>query len=88
VPLRARHAIVYHALYHHYRDLKDDTRSQEAKAEYTDIITRLVGDQEVGTSRPQIRPRVGPYARRAKEPYGRRGGRRFITGDAFDENRD
>ena len=36
VPLRYRHAIVLHALASLYRDKKDDTRSQEAKAEYVD----------------------------------------------------
>lgn len=88
VPLRYRHAIVYHALYNHYRDQKDDTRSQEAKAEYVDLVTRMLGDQEIGSNRPQIQPRIGPYARRAREPYRQRGGRRYTAGSAFDEIRD
>jgi hypothetical protein len=83
VPLRYRHAIVFHALYHYYRDKKDDSRSQEAKAEYTDIMLRISGDVEVGASRPQIRPRVSPYAARARTPYG--GGRgRYDIGGRFD----
>lgn len=88
MPLMFRHSIVFHALYNHYRDNKDDTRSQEAKAEYVDIVTRMVGDQEIGSNRPQIRPSVGPYARRAKQPYGARGNKRYVVGDAWDELRE
>ena len=76
VPLRYRHAIVLHALYNLYRDKKDDTRSQEVKAEYTDIMTRLMMDQEVGSPRAQLRPRVSHYARAAQRPYTRGGGGR------------
>lgn len=72
VPLRYRHAIVFHALYHWYRDKKDDTRSQEAKGEYTDIMLRIASDVEVGGVRPQIRPRVSGYAVGARRPW--RGG--------------
>lgn len=86
VPLIYRHAIVFHALYHMYRDKRDDDRSQAAKAEYTDLILRISGDQEIGHSRPQFRPRLESYARSAKRPYGRRGGR-YTTGSAFDELR-
>jgi hypothetical protein len=78
VPLRYRHAIVLHALASLYRDKKDDTRSQEAKAEYTDIMARIMMDTEVGAPRPQLRPRVSNYARSAKSPYTR--GRRFDRG--------
>lgn len=88
VPLRYRHAIVFHALYHWYRDKRDDARSQEAKQEYTDIMLRIVADQEIGSKRPQIRPRLAPYKRKASKPYGRKGGGRFITGDRFDQLRD
>lgn len=80
VPLRYRHAIVLHALASLYRDKKDDTRSQEAKAEYVDIMTRIIVDTEVGAPRPQLRPRVGGYVRAAKRPYTRGGGRRFDMG--------
>lgn len=84
VPLRYRHAIVLHALYNWYRDRKDDTRSQESKAEYTDIMTRLSLDQEEGAPRPQFRPRLGSYIQSARRPY--RGGRsgRFDIGGRFD----
>lgn len=72
MPLRYRHAIIFHALQHWYRDKKDDTRSQEAKAEYTDIMMRIMSDVEVGGVRPQIRPRISSYAVGARRPW--RGG--------------
>ena len=86
VPLIYRHAIVLHALYHWYRDRKNDNRSQEAKAEYVDLILRITGDAEVGSSHPQLQPRISSYVRRARVPYARRGGR-YIVGDAFDQLR-
>lgn len=85
VPLYARHVIVFHALYHWYRDKKNDTRAQEAKGEYTDAVIRLVSDVEIGQSRPQIKPR-SVYKRHAARPYRR--SRRHVTGTAFDELRD
>lgn len=85
VPLRYRHAILYHALAAWYRDKKDDTRSQEAKSEYVDVMTRIMADTEVGSTRPQLRPRVSSYVRSAKSPYSRGGSRgRFDMGH-FDE---
>lgn len=80
VPLRYRHVIVLHALSSWYRDKKDDTRSEQAKAEYTDAMLRIMGDVEIGASRPQIRPRVSGYARRAKRPYSSSGQRYDING--------
>ena len=56
VPLRFRHAIIFHALYHWYRDIKDDVRSVEAKAEYTDIMTRALGDKWSGEQRAMLIP--------------------------------
>lgn len=79
VPLRFRHAIVFHALYHWYRDMKDDTRSQEAKGEYVDIIKRVGGDIQIGADRPQFV--VRGYGRK------RRLGR-FDVGGRFDDLRD
>lgn len=88
VPLRYRHAIVFHALYHWYRDKSDDTRTDQAKGEYTDIMLRISSDVEVGATRPQIRPRVSGYMRRAKSPWsGSRGGRYDING-RFDRMED
>lgn len=80
MPLRYRHAIFFHALYHWYRDRKDDTRSQEAKAEYVEIMTRIINDTEAGQSKMSIRPNTGAYRRKSKRPYRSRGGRRFDHG--------
>ena len=85
VPLRYRHAIFYHALAAWYRDKKDDTRSQEAKAEYVDIMSRIIMDTEVGAPRPQLRPRVSGYVRSAKSPYTRGGTRGRFDRGRFDE---
>ncbi len=87
VPLRYRHAIIFHALYHWYRDKKDDDRASEAKSEYTDLMVRISGDIDIGASRPQIRPVTGPYKRRARRPWAGKG-RRHTLGTAFDELRE
>lgn len=85
VPLICRHAIVLHGLWHWYRDKKDDARSQEAQAEYIDVVSRIVQDQEIGSNRPRIAPRVGVYTNHARAPW--RGGGRYQTGNAFDQRR-
>lgn len=54
VPLQFRHALLYHALSHWYRDRKDDQRSQEARNEYVDIIRRI----RAKTAPYQDRPRI------------------------------
>lgn len=86
LPLRWRHLIVFHALYHWYRDRKDDPRSQEAKAEYEQLRQRLLGDNEVGQQRPTIAPRAAVYRSRAKRPWSGRGRGHFDTGgfDTFE----
>ena len=85
VPLRYRHAIILHALASLYRDKKDDTRSQEAKAEYVDLMSRVMMDTEVGAPRPQLRPRISGYVRAAKRPYTRGiGGRGRFDRGRFD----
>lgn len=76
VPLRYRHVLVLGALYHWYRDKKDDARSVSAKEEYVDLVMRMAGDMEVGSVRPQIRPRISGYSRSASRPW--RGG--FLRG--------
>ena len=81
VPLKYRHAIAFHALYHWYRDRKDDTRSGEAKGEYTDIMKRISGETIVGQDRPRFAPSNAKYF----GPY--RSGR-FDIGDRFDDLRD
>lgn len=83
VPLQYRHAIVYQALATWYRDKQDDTRSADAANEYTKIMLRVISDNEIGGARPQIRPRVGTYRRRAKRPWGGGSGR-YDTGGRFD----
>jgi hypothetical protein len=70
VPLRYRHAIVFHALYHWYRDKKNDQRSQEAKAEYEQVLARIANDTEIGGRHASIRVRRDRYVRRAKRPWG------------------
>lgn len=85
MPLRYRHAIVFHALYHWYRDKRDDARSQEAKAEYVDIMQRIVNDQDIGSHvQVSIQPRTGFYTRHAYHPYSKRGGRRMDLNGEFD----
>lgn len=85
VPLRYRHALVFHALYHWYRDKKDDKRRDAAKDEYTDIMLRIVSDNEVGSPRPQLRPRVNHYRSNARRPYSRAHGRRLDGFGKFDQ---
>ncbi len=87
VPLSYRHAIIFHALYHWYRDKRDDQRSEQAKDEYTDLMIRITGDAEIGRPRPRLHPVRGPYLRSARRPFSGGRGRRFVTGSAFDENR-
>ena len=87
VPFQYRHLIVLHALYNWYRDKKDDARSQEAKAEYTDLMLRVTGDTEIGERRPVLQPKMSNYRSRARSPYnGRTASRgRWTTGTSFDE---
>jgi hypothetical protein len=75
VPLRYRHVIVLHAAYNYYRDRKDDDRAVAAKAEYTDAMMRMMNDTEIGSARPQFRPRVQDYKRAARNPYSYSGRR-------------
>lgn len=88
VPRRYRHAIFYHALSNWYRDRKDDVRSQEAKAEYVEIMNRITNDTEAGQSTMSLRPNRRPYRRKSNRPYssGRGGSRRYDFG-RFDELR-
>lgn len=85
VPLYARHLIVIKGLEHWYRDKKNDSRSQEAKAEYVDGITRLLGDVEVGAQRPSMQPGVSGYVRRSRTPYRAGRTRKHVLGTGFDE---
>lgn len=87
VPLRYRQSIVLHALYNWYRDKKDDQRSAEAKAEYTDLMLRITGDTEIGQQRFRLNPRQSPYVRRSRSPWRGRG-RRYDLNGAFDRLED
>ncbi len=71
VPLRYRYTIVLHALYHLYRDAKDDDRSLQVKGEYEQLLSRVTTDTEIGASHPYLIPSVSGYARRARRPYAR-----------------
>lgn len=84
LPLHYRHLLVYGALYAWYRDKKNDTRSQEAKKEYTDLVLRTVSDTEIGTDRPSIIPKMGAY--RNRRVFTRRTPR-YTLGSRFDEIR-
>jgi len=79
MPLRYRHAIVYHALFNWYRDRKDDTRAQMARAEFVDLMRRVLAETKVGQDKPSFRPRS--YFNRPNINRGRR----FQTGSEFDE---
>ena len=83
IPLRYRHVLLYHALYHWYRDRKNDTRATEARAEYVDIMRRISQDVIAVTSRPTIRPRTSHYWREAARPWGPRG-KRYDINQEFD----
>jgi hypothetical protein len=83
VPLRYRHAIVFHALYHWYRDKKNDQRSQEAKAEYDQVLTKIANDVEIGGKHASLRVKRHSYVRGAKRPW-RGGKRRYDTDGKFD----
>lgn len=85
VPFGYRHIIVMHALYNWYRDKKDDSRSQEAKAEFTDLMLRIAGDSEIGERRPSIEPKMAQYRNNARSPYRVGGSRGTHTlGSRFD----
>lgn len=86
-PLRYRHAIVFGAMYHWYRDKKNDARSQSMKSEYIDLMLRIASDFDIGTApRAKFMPQVGLYSNTSRRPY-RRGtirGQGYDTNGAFD----
>lgn len=69
VPLRYRHALVFHALYNWYRDRHDDTRSAEAKAEYVEIVQRMAGDSYTAQDLPRFVPNMFPRQRRRSSRF-------------------
>lgn len=82
IPLRYRHMIIFHALYHWYRDRKDDARSAEARAEYVDLVKRVANETQIGQDRPRLRP-----LRRSLR-YGPMSSGRFDVNDRFDRLED
>ena len=80
MPLRYRHVLVFHALFHYYRDYKDDARSQEVKVEYIDTMTRMSNDFGIGQ---KDRPRIIPM-----RPGGRPIQQRFDVSGRFDRLED
>jgi len=91
VPLRYRHVLVEYALKIWYRDLRDDTRSQEADAAYVDLVKRMANDTFPQRDHPRLVPRRAPYVLGTAGPHGRfgRSGRgRWTTGTAWDEMRE
>lgn len=85
MPLRYRHVIVLHALMNWYRDKRDDARSQEVKAEYEQLMSRIIADHDMGThNRAYIQPRAGMYRSHAARPYSKRGGIRYSINNSFD----
>ena len=57
-----------------------------ARERYTDLMIRISGDLEIGAPRPRIAPVISPYKNRARSPW-RGTGRRYTTGDAWDQFR-
>lgn len=80
VPLQYRHLIVLHGLFNLYRDRKDDARSQEVKAEFVDLATRITSDVEIGSKRTRINPNMQRYWTRARRPWAGGLGRYDING--------
>ncbi len=88
MPLRYRHIIVLHALANWYRDKRDDARSQEAKAEFGELMSRMIADHDMGThNRVRIQPNEGLYRAHAVRPYRRQGGTRYSINNRFDSFR-
>ena len=85
VALRYRHAIVFHALYHWYRDKRDDDRSQAAKSEYVDLVSRIAQDTDLGSKRMRLHANVSAYRSKSRRPYrGRGNASRFSLDNRFD----
>jgi hypothetical protein len=80
VPVRARPAIVLHALSSWFRDQKDDPqRAQQVMVDYEKLLSRVRADTETGQQNPRIRPNNRSTRRRARRPY-RAGRGRFDHG--------
>jgi hypothetical protein len=82
IPLRYRHVLVFYAIAQWYRDRKDDARSQEAGAEYVDLVRRMAGDYAPEEDRPRFVPKRAFRGPRIATS------RRYSTGDEFEQMRD
>lgn len=82
IPLRYRHALVLYAIAHWYRDRKDDARSQEANAEYVDLVRRMAGDTSPESDVAKI------TRRRPNRLTFSRTGRRYSVNARFDQIRE
>lgn len=83
VPMRMRTMIVLRALHIWLRDRKDDANADKVLAEYQGWVDRMVGDNEIGDTRPRIHMATSMYTRKARMPY-RRTGRRYDINGRFD----
>jgi len=87
IPLRYRHVLVYYAIREWYRDRKDDARSQEANAEYADLVKRMKNDSFPERDTPRLRPARAPYMAGVAGPFRSRGGRYTANADRWDQLR-
>lgn len=85
VPVRYRHVLVFYALYQWYRDRKDDVRTELARAEYENLLTRITNDTAPERDIPRLRTNRRRYLAGVA---GFRRSSRYTTGTAFDEMRD
>lgn len=56
IPLRYRHVITLGGAYNYYRDTRDDERSKETKAEYVDLMSRVVAEFSPARERLSFQP--------------------------------
>lgn len=88
IPLQYRHVLIFFATAQWYRDRKDDTRSQEANAEYVDLVKRMANDSIPERDVPRLKGARSRYLQRTAGPLRRPSGSRFTTGTAWDELRE
>lgn len=82
IPLIYRHVLVFHALYHWYRDRKDDARSQEAKSEYVELLQRMAGEQGGGL---RDKPKFVTHSPFPVDRRRRRFSGRFVIGNGIQD---
>ncbi len=87
MPLRYRHVIVLHALREWYRDRKDDARALSVDAQYRDLLSRMVDDQDIGAQRLRVHMNRSSYVARSRSPYSG-SGRAYDINNRFDNFED